>query len=53
MKEFGNSVWFYIVSKKQLFTLVKLIHVKYVVTTLEGAGLRDYNIYLLFTRSIS
>ena len=52
VKEFGNSIGFYIVGKKQIVYCSEVNPCKYAMATLEGAGLRDDNICLSFARMI-
>ena len=52
VKEFGNSIGFYIAGKKQIVSCSQVNLCKYDVPSLEGAGLRDENICLSFARMI-
>ena len=52
IEEFGNSVGFYTVGKKQIVYFSEINPCKYAVATLEGAGMRYENIYLSFARMI-
>ena len=52
VKQFGNSIAFYVVGKEHIVYCSKFNPCKYAVATLEGAGLRDDNICLSFARMI-
>ena len=52
VEEFGNSIGFYIVGKKQIVYCSQVNPCKYVVATLESAGIRDDGICLSFARMI-
>ena len=52
VEEFGNSIGFYIVSKKQIIYCSEVNSCKYAVATIAGAGMRDDNIFLSFARMI-
>ena len=52
IEEFGNSVGFYTVGKKQIVYFSEINPCKYAVATLEGAGMRCDNMYLSFARMI-
>ena len=48
----GNSIGFYIVSKKQIVYCSEVNSCKYAVATIAAAGMRDGNIFLSFARMI-
>ena len=52
VEEFGNSIGFYIVGKKQIFYCSEVNPCKYAVATLEGAGMHDDDICLSLARMI-
>ena len=52
VEELGNSIGFYIVSKKQIVYCSEVNSCKYAVATIAGAGMRDDNIFLSFARMI-